>query len=230
MVATLKKPPAKKKAAKPSAASRIPIVEDKPAKQAKPKKPAAAKAPKPETVRVDKLEWDHFKKCRELSKTIETDQANFDEQKKAAMELKSAISGKMVMLRRMVKNGPDRLPLFDGPKPAETNGHATATPATVMAGSEAWRGVALDSALQGPLNKEGSPELKRGVAALWKAKVTTIGGVEDLRAKAIMGDWSSLVKGLGKESMEAVTNAVLAWLDKNRDAKVLAEARNGHAK
>lgn len=95
-------------------------------KSRKPKKVAVkkAKAPKPPKaqkagprVSVDKVEWDHHKKCRTLAKAIDRDQAKYDELKKAAMEIKSSMSGNMVVLRRMLHNGPERLPLFDGPAP-----------------------------------------------------------------------------------------------------------------
>ena len=60
---------------------------------------------------------------------------------------------------------------------------------------------------------------------LTKKGIDTIGKLEDLRASGGgYRRWQDAAKGIGDEGAEAVTDAVLAWLTKHRDAAVFAAA------
>lgn len=210
----------------------------KPKKEAKAKEPKAdkVKKPGPKMVRIAEYKLDHWNKITKLTEEIEKDQGRYDNLKKAAMEIRSSMNGKQVLLRKMIHDSPEHLPLFDGPKDAKpanvggimVGGATTApAPAAPAANSEAWRDVLLlDSLIKaGTLTKPADALLARGVAALVKAKVDTVGKLESLRATGKGGrKWWANIKGLGDEAADKVTDAVTTWLQKNRDAATFAAA------
>ena len=210
----------------------------KPAKAKAPAKPKAAKKPpseRPPMIKVDRLEWEHHLECQQLAAEIAADQATFAEMKKAAMDVKSSISGKLVKLRRMLQNGPERLPLFDGPKaappqPVKAKGgktakgaktkavDATAQTAAPAVDPEAWRSAPL----QASLHKPGERALTTGINALLKAGVTTIGQLVDRQSKGF--GWTDSIPGFGEAAVTALENALTDYLTRTRDKGVFAEA------
>ena len=215
----------------------------KPAKAKAPAKPKAAKKPpseRPPMIKVDRLEWEHHLECQQLAAEIDADQATFAEMKKAAMDVKSSISGKLVKLRRMLQNGPERLPLFDGPTAAPPQpvkakagksakgsknkaGSATAQTAAPPTASkpadpDAWRAAPI----QESLHKPGNRALTIGINALLKGGILTVGQLEDRRAKGF--GWTDSIDGFGEASVTAVEDAVAAFLTRTRDKGVFAEA------
>jgi hypothetical protein len=210
----------------------------KPKKEAKAKEPKAGKVkkPGPKMVRIAEYKVDHWNKIGQLTEEIEKDQARFDNLKKSAMEIKSSMNGKQVLLRKMIHDGPEHLPLFDGPndsKPAPApaaapvNGTPVAAPAAPPVNSEAWRDVLLlDSLIKaGTLTKPADALLARVVAALVKSKVDTVGKLETLRATGKGGrKWWDAIKGLSEDAADKVTDSVTTWLQKNRDSKEFAAA------
>ena len=178
----------------------------KPAKAKAKVKPKAAKKPpseRPPMIKVDRLEWEHHLECQQLAAEIDADQATFAEMKKAAMDVKSSISGKAVKLRRMLQNGPERLPLFDGPKAAD---------------ADAWRAAPI----QESLHKPGNRALTMRFNALLKAGVVTIGQLVDRQAKGF--GWTDSIPGFGEAAVTALEDALTDYLTRTRDAGVFAEA------
>ena len=215
----------------------------KPAKAKAKVKPKAAKKPpseRPPMIKVDRLEWEHHLECQKLAAEIDADQATFAEMKKAAMDVKSSISGKLVKLRRMLQNGPERLPLFDGPKaapPQPVKGRAgktakgpkskagsakgqTAAPPTASkpADADAWQAAPI----QESLHKPGNRALTMGINALLKAGVVTIGQLVDRQAKGF--GWTDSIPGFGEAAVTALEDALTDYLTRTRDAGVFAEA------
>ena len=215
----------------------------KPAKAKAPAKPKAAKKPpseRPPMIKVDRLEWEHHLECQKLAAEIDADQATFAEMKKAAMDVKSSISGKLVKLRRMLQNGPERLPLFDGPKAAPPQpvkskagkaaqgakskaGSATgptAAPPTAAkpADADAWRAAPI----QESLHKPGNRALTMGINALLKAGVVNIGQLVDRQAKGF--GWTDSIPGFGEAAVTALEDALTDYLTRTRDKGVFAEA------
>ena len=220
----MKKRPVKKPASKPKAKA-----------AAKAKAKAAKKPPseKPPMIRVDKLEWEHHLECQRLAAEVDADQATFAEMKKAAMDVKSSISGKLVKLRRMLQNGPERLPLFDGPKAAEPvpvkagkektgrksrKSAASATAQTAAPAVVDWKSAPL----QESLHKPGNRALTNGINALLKAGIVTVGQLEERRAKGF--GWTDSIPGFGEAATTAVEDAVCEFLTATRDKGVFAEA------
>lgn len=102
-------------------------------------------------------------------------------------------------LRNLIASGADpqlKLPLADEPKP------------------EAWR--AAPFAELGLTAKQNELFESTGV--------TTIGGIEDLRAQIADGK-ASWPKGIGPAKVTDIENRIISWLDKNRD-KFGEEAAN----
>jgi hypothetical protein len=210
----------------------------KPKKEAKAKEPKAGKVkkPGPKMVRIAEHKLDHWNKISKLTEEIEKDQGRYDNLKKAAMEIRSSMNGKQVLLRKMIHDGPEHLPLFDGPndsKPAPApaaapvNGTPVAAPAAPAAKESDWQNVLLLESLikSGTLTKPADALLARGVAALVKSKVDTVGKLETLRATGKGGrKWWAAIKGLSEDAADKVTDAVVAWLQKNRDASTFAAA------
>lgn len=215
----------------------------KPAKAKAKVKPKSAKKPpseRPPMIRVDKLEWEHHLDCQKLAAEIDADQATFAEMKKAAMDVKSSISGKAVKLRRMLQNGPERLPLFDGPQaappqpvkskagktakgPKSKAGSATgqtAAPPTASkpADADAWRAAPI----QESLHKPGNRALTMGINALLKGGIVTIGQLVDRQAKGF--GWTDSIPGFGEAAVTALEDALTDYLTRTRDAGVFAEA------
>lgn len=198
-------------------------------------KPKAKPAKKPPMIKVDKLEWEHHLECQRLAAEVDADQATFAEMKKAAMDVKSSISGKLVKLRRMLQNGPERLPLFDGPKaatpqPVKAKGgktakgtktkpvEAKAQTAAPAVDPEAWRSAPL----QASLHKPGERALTTGINALLKAGITTIGQLVDKQSKGF--GWTDSIPGFGEAAVTALENALTDYLTRTRDKGVFAEA------
>ena len=215
----------------------------KPAKAKAPAKPKVAKKPpseRPPMIKVDRLEWEHHLECQKLEAEIDADQATFAEMKKAAMDVKSSISGKLVKLRRMLQNGPERLPLFDGPKAAPPQpvkskagkaakgskskaGSATgptAAPPTASkpADADAWRAAPI----QESLHKPGNRALTMGINALLKAGVVNIGQLVDRQATGF--GWTDSIPGFGEAAVTALEDALTDYLTRTRDKGVFAEA------
>ena len=204
----------------------------------RPAKPKAAKKPpseRPPMIRVDKLEWEHHLECQKLAAEVDADQATYAEMKKAALDVKSSISGKLVKLRRMLQNGPERLPLFDGPKAAPPQpvkakagktakaskakpANATAQTAAPAVDADAWRSAPL----QASLHKPGERALTTGINALLKAGITTIGQLVDKQAKGF--GWTDSIPGFGEAAVTALENALTDYLTRTRDKGVFAEA------
>jgi len=223
----MKKQPVKKQASKKPKAKAAAKAKAKPAK-----KPPSEKPP---MIKVDKLEWEHHLECQRLAAEVDADQATFAEMKKAAMDVKSSISGKLVKLRRMLQNGPERLPLFDGPKaappqPVKAKGGKTARGTKTKAvdakaqtaapavDPDAWRAAPL----QASLHKPGERALTTGINALLKAGVTTIGQLVDKQAKGF--GWTDSIPGFGEAAVTALENALTDYLTRTRDKGVFAEA------
>lgn len=136
--------------------------------------------------------------------------------------LKSAKAAEKELIEEIQKSaerGPEKMPLFDGKKsPANESQHpqgeaaasesAEASPPT---DSDAWRSR--------PVSELGLPE--KLVERLADNGIETIGRLEDQRASF---DGLRGIKGIGEAKADAIEAAVLAWLDKNRDSQVLAEA------
>lgn len=203
-------------------------------KEKKPKKP------KPETVKIDKLDWEHHLACKELADNIEADKVQYEEMKEAAGQVKASMSGKMVQLRRMLRNGPERLPLFDGPKAAPPQpvkskagkaakgskskaGSATgptAAPPTASkpADADAWR----TAPIQESLHKPGNRALTMGINALLKAGIVNIGQLVDRQSKGF--GWTDSIPGFGEAAVTALEDALTDHLTRTRDAGVFAEA------
>lgn len=193
----------------------------KPAKAAKAPTQKKPPKPKPETIKIPRYVWEHKLECDKLAAEINADQIRFTEMKAAAMEVKASMNGKMVSLRQMMAKGPEHLPLIDGPKPAAPQ------PTTTTADADAWKKAPLRESL----HKPGDEVLTKAINVLMKADITTIGKLEDLRAsKGGEWKWHASVKGLGEEGAGKIEDAVGKWLDKHRDAKVIAEAKAGAAK
>lgn len=203
-------------------------------KEKKPKKP------KPETVKIDKLDWEHHLACKELADNIEADKVQYEEMKEAAGQVKASMSGKMVQLRRMLRNGPERLPLFDGPTAAPPQpvkakagkaakgskskaGSATATTAapptaSKPADADAWR----TAPIQESLHKPGNRALTMGINALLKAGIVNIGQLVDRQSKGF--GWTDSIPGFGEAAVTALEDALTDHLTRTRDAGVFAEA------
>jgi len=197
-----------------------PAVKTKPKKEKKPKK-----AP-PEMVKVERYIVEHWEKCRAIAAEIEALQGEYNGLRETAKEIKEAASGKSAILRRMNSRGPERLPLFDGP-PKPTAEAAPSTPTAAApeaipeAAADAWRAAPLRESL----HKPGKTALNKSLDVLTKKGIDTIGKLEDLRASGNgYRKWQDAAKGIGDEGAEAVTDAVLAWLTKHRDAAVFAAA------
>jgi len=137
---------------------------------------------------------------------------------------------------RLLNRGPEVLPLFDGVAVA-TSGNAThaAVTATLTLGGEPIPVVVGES------NNTDHPQASTSdpapATADWRSRPTTeldlppklieklsdngietIGALEDQRAafKGLRG-----IKGIGEAKADAIEDAVLAWLSKNRDAGVV---------
>lgn len=191
-------------------------------------------------IKVDKLEWEHHLECQRLAAEVDADQATYAEMKKAALDVKSSISGKLVKLRRMLQNGPERLPLFDGPKAAPPEpvkakagkaakgskskaGSATATTAAPPAAAkpadaDAWR----TAPIQESLHKPGNRALTMGINALLKAGIVNIGQLVDRQSKGF--GWTDSIPGFGEAAVTALEDALTDHLTRTRDAGVFAEA------
>lgn len=146
---------------------------------------------------------------------------------KAAKNREKAI---VEQLSEVMKEGPRVMPLFDRQPEhpeqqpgqdaaesapdaqtwAESGGPVVIEPLT----DDAWRSVHLSE-----LNLK--PKLQE---RLEEAGIETIGRLEDLRAEISHGreKWP---KGIGKAKITEIEDAVIAWLSKNRDAQVLADAQ-----
>ena len=142
---------------------------------------------------------------------------------KAAKNREKAI---VEQLSEVMKEGPRVMPLFDQPSGhgvevadsvapdaqtwAESGGPVVIEPRT----DDAWRSVHISELQLKPKLQE----------RLEEAGVDTIGRLEDLRAEISQGreKWP---KGIGKAKITEIEDAVIAWLSKNRDAQVLAEAK-----
>ena len=142
---------------------------------------------------------------------------------KAAKNREKAI---VEQLSEVMKEGPRVMPLFDQPSGhgvavadsvapdaqtwAESGGPVVIEPRT----DDAWRSVHLSE-----LNLKTKLQER-----LEEAGIETIGRLEDLRAEISQGreKWP---KGIGKAKITEIEDAVIAWLSKNRDAQVLADAQ-----
>ena len=109
---------------------------------------------------------------------------------------------------------------------AATNAHASAA---VEGGSESAAGDAVNSPPSNAWRSESilSLNLKTTIAdKLIEAGYNTIGKLEDLRADTFAGGLKS-IKGIGQAKADAIEDAILNWLSKNRDRAVLAAAGAG---
>lgn len=148
---------------------------------------------------------------------------------KAAKNREKAI---VEQLSEVMKEGPRVMPLFDRQpehpeqQPGQDAAESVAPDAQTWAEStqpvvielltdDAWRSVCLTE-----LNLK--PKLQE---RLEEAGVDTIGRLEDLRGEISQGreKWP---KGIGKAKITEIEDAVIAWLSKNRDAQVLADAQS----
>lgn len=147
---------------------------------------------------------------------------------KAAKNREKAI---VEQLSEVMKEGPRVMPLFDRQPehPEQQPGHdaaeSVAPDAQTWAESggpvviepltdDAWRSIHISELQLKPKLQE----------RLEEAGIETIGRLEDLRAEISQGreKWP---KGIGKAKITEIEDAVIAWLSKNRDAQVLAEAK-----
>jgi hypothetical protein len=122
-------------------------------------------------------------------RTLEDDYLSLKEQ---ASEAKKSFEAADKALRNLISRGSDpqrELP-FDAPPPAP----------------EAWRTAAFSEL--GLTAKQNELFESSGV--------TTIGGIEDLRAQIAEGkaEWP---KGIGTAKVTDIENRIVSWLDKNRD-------------
>jgi hypothetical protein len=204
-------------------AASVAAAKPKPKKEKKPKKAPA------EMVRVEKYIVEHWEKCRTIAAEIEALQAEYNGLRETAKEIKEAASGKSAILRRMNARGPERLPLFDQSPTTPTAAAPVANDApkqgTLLpppaADADAWKAAPLRESL----HKPGKTVLNKALDVLTKKGFDTIGKLEDLRASGNgYRKWQDAAKGIGDEGAEAVTDAVLAWLTKHRDAAVFAAA------
>jgi hypothetical protein len=204
-------------------AASVAAAKPKPKKEKKPKKAPA------EMVRVEKYIVEHWEKCRTIAAEIEALQAEYNGLRETAKEIKEAAAGKSSILRRMNSRGPERLPLFDEPPKPTTAAPSTPTAAAPVAiegaapaaDADAWKAAPLRESL----HKPGKTALNKSLDVLTKKGIDTIGKLEDLRASGGgYRKWQDAAKGVGDEGAEAVTDAVLAWLTKHRDAAVFAAA------
>ena len=145
---------------------------------------------------------------------------------KAAKNREKAI---VEQLSEVMKEGPRVMPLFDRQPEQQLSGQdaaeSVAPDAQTWAEStqpvvieprtdDAWRSVHISELQLKPKLQE----------RLEEAGVDTIGRLEDLRADISQGreKWP---KGIGKAKITEIEDAVIAWLSKNRDAQVLADAQ-----
>lgn len=195
----------------------------------------SAEAPQGEQQQADQSEQPTGEQRRQLADEkneqfeaeFRTRMARLGEQLVAAVlhrvscddRLKSAKAAEKELIEEIQKSaerGPEKMPLFDGKKAnagQPSQGQATSEPteAVLAADSDAWRSR--------PISELGLP--KKLVERLADNGIETIGRLEDQRASF---DGLRGIEGIGEAKADAIEAAVLAWLDKNRDSQVLAEA------
>lgn len=115
------------------------------------------------------------------------------------------------------------------PSPAHESAAALAESCTPS--SAAASALTGDLANPNPNAWRSIPIEQLGLKAALQAKlidsgISTIGQLEDLRASH---DGLKSIKGVGQAKADAIEEAVLNWLTKNRDREVLQTARNGAA-
>jgi hypothetical protein len=215
MVATLKKKPAPKKS---KTGKDIRVV------GARTKKVAKAKNAAEEKADLEKQQLVNFRKAHKLAEQSDKWEIEYQGLKTQAKEIRGAISKNSVEIRRLLLANNEKMPLFDkqaaptGQAAPSTNGHANGAPAAPAA--EAWRTAKIVDVL----HKEGSAAFTRGVNALIKAGVETVGQLEDRRAASFNGNWFENIDGLGREGADEIENAQVDYLAKLHGTKAIAAA------
>jgi hypothetical protein len=134
---------------------------------------------------------EHYEAIREKEREVRGLESNYFAAKEEAGIAKKEFELADKALRDMIARGSDpqlKLPLTDAPAP------------------EAWRTA--------PFSELGLTAKQNELFE--SAGVTTIGGVEDLRAQIAEGkaEWP---KGIGPAKVTDIENRIVDWLDKNRD-------------
>ncbi len=105
---------------------------------------------------------------------------------------------------------------IDHNEPGEVCGQVATAPTSTTPDDNAWRQVPVSA-----LNFDNIKGMgKKKIEALME-RCPTMGDFEDLRAKNAFGDGLTTIKGIGQALANELENAMMDWLTKNRDAKVL---------
>ncbi len=143
----------------------------------------------PEHIRV------HYDAIREKEREVDTLEAEYLSLKEQSSEAKKDFEAADKALRRLIARGSDPQKELPFDKTAD-----------VAAQNEAWRVAPFtDLGLTAKQNE-----------LFESAGVTTIGGIEDLRAKIADGN-AEWPKGVGPAKVTDIENRIVDWLDKNRD-------------
>jgi hypothetical protein len=158
---------------------------------------AVDQLPEVETPPADAPDYvrEHYDAIREKEREVRCLEGEYLDAKEAAAEAKRDFESADKALRNLIARGPDpQKPLAFPEEPA--------TPAA----DDAWKSA--------PLNELRMTEKQNDLFA--SAGVTTIGELEDLRAKIADGkaEWP---KGIGPAKVTDIENRVVDWLDANRD-------------
>lgn len=133
--------------------------------------------------------------------------------RKETARLRKSYDDAGIELRRIIRKGPERLPLFDGPAPEGKEGvPAAAAPTNNVPGPDAWRSVKLaDTGLPAKV-----------VEKLHDHKVTlsTMGELVDWQNKG--GDIVH-VKGIGLETATKASDILADWWKKHPEYKPMAK-------
>lgn len=134
--------------------------------------------------------------------------------KKETMALKKSHDDAVIELRRIIRKGPERLPLFDGPAPEGKEGvpAAAAAPINNAPGPDAWRSVKLaDTGLPAKLCEKFADH---------KPSLTTMGELVDWQGKG--GDIVR-VKGVGIETATKASDILADWWKKHPEYRPMAK-------
>ena len=189
----------------------------------------AAQEIKPSPQEIAQLAWKL--RIREISDELAEaalERLEAESRYKAAKNREKAI---VEQLSEVMKEGPRVMPLFDRQPDQQSSVHGVAVAESVAPDAQTWAESTQPVVIE-PLTDDAwrsvrlselrlKPKLQE---RLEEAGVDTIGRLEDLRAEISQGreKWP---KGIGKAKITEIEDAVIAWLSKNRDAQVLADAQ-----
>lgn len=190
-------------------------VESAPVESAESTEAPAAPDAEPPAPSADRAHLDKIKAARAV---VAEREHVWRQLKSRAKGAKEAFEEAVAELTKVIDNGEEHLPLFDGPKKSEaaaTDAPPSPPPLATTEANNAWRSV--------PVAELGLSD--KITEKLADAGCETIGALEDLRA-SFKGLRS--ISGIGQKKIDLIEDAILKWLTEHRDQAVFhpAEAKD----